>query len=731
MSVDVQQLFDLLPAVLRARDLSQAVVTPGWLGREDHDLYDALQTKLDSGGALTPLEQQQLDQLRQQAMAGPLASLLAVLAEQVAVLQEDLDQLYDDQFIETCADWVAPYIGDLIGYRMLHGVTPKVASPRAEVAHTIAYRRRKGTVIVLEQLARDVTGWNAAAVEFFQRLVMTQYMNHLRPQCLAAPDMRQWEPLQRLGTAFDSLMHTVDVRRIASGRGRHNIPNVGLFLWRLDAWPLTGSPAVALDPLRLRFHPLGIDQPLVTQPRTMDDFAQRTTPLNVPEPISRRVLAARLEQYYASASGESNSLGLGLWDAATQTLVPIPASDIRVCNLDDVPGGWAHMPTDGKVVIDPLLGRIALSSPLAGRTLRVDCHHGFSAPLGGGEYDRAAEVEDAQLPPHLLRVPQDFATLQAALNALQGLGEGGVVQVADSGRYEETLAIDVPASCRVTLRAEDGCRPTVVLGGEFDVRGGARSEVRLNGLLIAGAALRVPAGASNQLALLEIAHCTLVPGLALNADSSPQQPDAPSVVVEVDTVSLTLRRSLCGGMRLHADAAFSATDSILDATSVTGVAYAGLDAVGPGAAAQLVGCTVVGKLHALKMPLVSNSLLLARLAASDAWPAPVMAQRRQEGCVRFSLLPDSARVPRRYRCLPESADSPADAVPRFTSLRYGFAAYAQLSNASGAQLLVGADNDGQPGAFNFLCQPQRETNLRVRLDEYLRVGLEAGILYQS
>ena len=40
-------------------------------------------------------------------------------------LAESLEQLYDDQFIETCAEWVAPYIGDLIGYRTLHGVVPQ------------------------------------------------------------------------------------------------------------------------------------------------------------------------------------------------------------------------------------------------------------------------------------------------------------------------------------------------------------------------------------------------------------------------------------------------------------------------------------------------------------------------------------------------------------------------------------------------------------------------------
>ena len=33
------------------------------------------------------------------------------------------------------------------------------------------------------------------------------------------------------------------------------------------------------------------------------------------------------------------------------------------------------------------------------------------------------------------------------------------------------------------------------------------------------------------------------------------------------------------------------------------------------------------------------------------------------------------------------------------------------------------------GVFHFLMQPQRETNLRVRLDEYLPFGLQAGLIF--
>src|SRR5262249_38308321 len=173
--------------------------------------------------------------LREKAARGPLRALMTVFGDELAVIEENLAQLYDDLFVETSADWAIPYIGDLIGYEPLHALGQARGLARAEVAHTIALRRRKGTAAVLEQLARDVTGWNARAVEFFQLLGWTQYMNHLRRRCLSSPDMRSWEPLARIGTAFDSVAHSVDVRRIESRRGRFNIPNRGRGTWCAQA----------------------------------------------------------------------------------------------------------------------------------------------------------------------------------------------------------------------------------------------------------------------------------------------------------------------------------------------------------------------------------------------------------------------------------------------------------------------------------------------------------------
>ena len=155
-----------------------------------------------------------------------------LVEEQIAAVADDLDQLYDDQFIETCAPWVIPYIGDLIGYQSIKGITAAVDNPRAEVAETISLRRRKGTVLVMEQLARDVTGWGAHAVEFFRVLADTQYMNHIRLGNHYAPDLRRWQPGLYIDTGFDRTAHKVDVRRIASDAAATTFRTSGFFSGR-------------------------------------------------------------------------------------------------------------------------------------------------------------------------------------------------------------------------------------------------------------------------------------------------------------------------------------------------------------------------------------------------------------------------------------------------------------------------------------------------------------------
>ncbi len=673
MSLDVEKLAGLLPAIYRTRDAEQ-------------------------GGALR--------------------ALLSAIAGEIAVLEEDLAQLYDDQFIETCAEWVVPYIGDLIGYRALHGLTASVSSPRAEVANTIRFRRRKGAAAMLEDLARDVTGWDAAVGEIFTQLATTQYLNHVRPDNLAIADIRDARSLEQINRPFDKVTRTVDVRNIGSGRGRHNISNVAVFLWRLRAAPLTDSPAVRVDDRRYLFNPLGSNTQLHARSAHDQDFSTRVAPGEVPDPVTRRALDEDLQhppdrQVYFGAGKSLDISG-------------VTVDKLHVCDLSDLGQGWAHKPAAGTVAIDPVLGRIAFAEVPAALPL-VSYHYATSANLGGGEYDREDSIDPLLAP--VQKVPAPHATIQAALNAVTN---GGAVEIGNSGRYAERLRISVLAAARVELRAADRMRPAVTLSGELTVTGENAAEVTLSGLVVSGGTLHVVETAGHgRLQRLRLVHCTLVPGLALAPDGSPLQPTAPSLVVETADTVVEIDHCIVGALRVTDGAHVTIADSIVDATTDSGVAYAGLDGKASGATLTIENSTVIGKVHAAALPHVSNVLFFARQVAGDGFSGPVVSDRRQEGCVRFSYVPVGARVPRRYRCQPASDADALLVTPVFTSTRYGDPGYCQLSARSSPAITQGADDQAEMGAFHHLLQAQRETNLRVRLGEYLRFGLDAGIVYAS
>ena len=124
-----------------------------------------------------------LYRLRDVEQGYPLRALLQIIGEQADIVKRDIDALWDDYFIETCADWVIPYIGDLVANNPLYEVTGR----RADVAKTIYYRRRKGTLPMLEELARDVTGWRAHAVAFFESLGWRRTSIDLRYQMAPNP----------------------------------------------------------------------------------------------------------------------------------------------------------------------------------------------------------------------------------------------------------------------------------------------------------------------------------------------------------------------------------------------------------------------------------------------------------------------------------------------------------------------------------------------------------------
>lgn len=675
MTFDPEYIYSLLPAVYRNRDL-----------------------ELDTG------------------TGPPLKTFLAVIAEQVAVLRENLDQLYDDEFIETCAEWVVPYIGDLVGARGLFVFPGATFSQRALVANTLADRRRKGTVVGLEQLARDVTEWDASIVEYFQLLAVTEYMKHIRKRSIAFVDLRQNETLESLGTPLETSARTAEVRRIPPLRGRYNIPNIGIFLWRIGSHILTNSPAFQVDSRRYRFDPLGKDTSLYNSVETEVTITHLAGRLNVPMPITRGAFSRDPDAYYGP--GKSILLTVNGSEVERGMLSPPGASAsalVQVCNLSDrrdlngVVTGWAHKPF-GRIAIDPELGRIAFPEDQpAPSDVRVTWNYGFPADIAGGDYGRSTTFLAGLNP--VVKVPSAQPSIQAGLNLVAAAG--GVVEVSTNGIFSETPSIRAAAETQLELRAADEFRPILMSGADILVIGGDHAEVAISGLLIASGVLRIPAvdpvsNLPNRLQRVTLKHCTLLPGRL-------------SVLVEQPNVVLDIQHSIVGGIRIVETASALIHDSVLDAASDGEIAYAAPGGIRAGCSLELINTTVVGRVHAELLTLVSDTIFVSESLRPDA--PSLVVERRQQGCVRFSRLPADAQSPVQYRC--------TALEPVFHSLRYGDPHYCQLDARCPAEISQGGDDGAEMGVYHNLFQPQRVANLRARLDEYLRFGLEAGIFFAS
>src|ERR1044071_3791011 len=94
---------------------------------------------------------------------GVLRALVEIIAAQAARLRRSHDRQWEDRFIDLCDSWAVPYLGALVGTRLVSALDP--TPRRIAVAKTIYYRRRKGTPRVLEELIADIARWEGVVVE--------------------------------------------------------------------------------------------------------------------------------------------------------------------------------------------------------------------------------------------------------------------------------------------------------------------------------------------------------------------------------------------------------------------------------------------------------------------------------------------------------------------------------------------------------------------------------------
>jgi hypothetical protein len=736
-----------------------------------------------------------IHRLRDHEQGQPLRALLQVIAEQVQLIEDDIGSLYDNWFIETCDNWVVPYLADLIGGAPAGEAGPfgdprtaeglgrnRALMSRREVANTLRYRLRKGTLAVLERLARDVAGMPARAVEFQRLLAASVALNSQRLRAGRSVDLRQGRRLGVLGGPFDEAAHLPDLRRMGSSHtpGRFNPPSVGLFVWRLRAYPITHAPASCIEavgPHCYSFSVLGNDVPLFNRPRADADADAIAGELDVPAPIDRRAFSqstivdgqARTRaspDYYGLAveGGTTVARSLVIWaedwpPKEADNRKPVARERIVPTDLDR----WSYVPRNGELAVDPERGRIVFPPRQLPKRVYVSYHYGFSGDVGGGEYERPLLQRDSAT---LVRV-KGKTELQRALEPWKRqTDEGGelviaadqpahaVIEITDSGVY--TIPIDLALDARHSLqiRAALRTRPVIrLLDWQADapdsltITGREGSRFILDGVMIAGRGVRL----TGALESFTVRHSTLVPGWSLEPDCDPQRPAEPSIDVTDSHPCIVVEHSIVGSIQVNnneVDAEpvpIRISDSVIDATG-TDCDSPECEAIGAAgsmiahAVLRIVRSTIIGRVMSHAIELAENSILLGRVTVA----------RRQIGCMRFCHVPHGSRTPRRFNCQPDLVearvrqDAPVATAPqvleaalqaerrrvwpRFGSTRYGTPAYCQLTPDCAEEIARGADDESEMGVFHDLFQPLRLASLRTRLDEFVPAAVDAGVI---
>jgi hypothetical protein len=713
-----------------------------------------------------------------------LRALLTAIASQAAVARRSQDRLWDDMYVELADDWAVPYIADLVATRLVSALNPRAR--RADVAKTIYYRRRKGTLTVLEQLVADIGGWDGKVVEEFRRL--GRYRHGLDGPALIGrvtgtpegglADLRSVRGARLAGDPFDEFHYTPEMRRPRGRQGLRAISTLAFHLCRLQSVAFQG-----VQPQRVRdlpgsrdfytFDPSGRDVPLFSADVPSRDWAAWCTAQEweLPRVIDCRLLnesvfvigdeeiawvldtgpngapIASLAQRQSAAADLRRLVGqrfdqratlsrvlAGMPQAATLTtpgvlagllsraLVPdcgsaalLPAAGglaafgspvlqvrilgspssaregIRGADLD----GWpTPVVADVDLLVDPARGRFLFDTGTGDpQDLRVDYRTGQAGPIGAGALSRQTGT-----------TPATVHWQQRSTAA--GVPATGILQIDDSSTFvAPPNQTGIVASI---VRAADGQRPYVWLQADWRLgASGSNRELRLEGLWI-GAQPAASLRLEGDFHTVALRWCTLDPG-GLDAMGAPLPPCPLVIAGTID--KLVIENCILPGLRL--DGANAGVDTIEIRDSIVDAGQAGSDGVAaPRASLLMERCTVIGPdLSALGVDVekldASDSLIAARADVTDL----------QNGCFRFSARGQGSRVPHPY------ASHIIDDLQRlFASRRFGDPAYGTLSALAPVDLLRGAEEGCEIGAFCAERNPIRFDSLRTKAEEYMPFG---------
>ncbi len=644
---------------------------------------------------------------------GPLRELIELLAGQAAILRRSHDRLWDDQFIEFCCDWAVPYIGDLLGTRMVSALDTRGC--RTDVAKTIYYRRRKGTLRILEELISDITDWEGTVVENFRRLGRTRHGLDPHPEKFmgrisstppgGTANLRNLNMKYLRQTAFDEYHYTTDMRRHKGKKGRYSITKLAFHIYRLKAYRIEKATPLKLEDGTYSFDPSGREIPLFKpRNRSQDRVIPFDNDQNGIENWEKWRLAKEWE-----LPGEircrllddiidKNLLPVSLLIKVTDEVVEPVAGDIK--NIDKIP--------DGKgLLIDPGKGRFAFKDNRK-KSESVSYHYGFSGNIGAGTYDRRKWIEECgscipfkETDPHVIKEGGELVT--------NYLNPTDILEIRDSSTYSPINNFtDIE---NLIIRSANRQRPylkintSLVLG----TAGKKNATLNLNGLWIGSKADNFECLVlQGDYEKVVISHLTLDPGNS-ESDEGKKHPYI-KLVIKGYVENLVIKDSITGPIETQGNG------QIDELTIIDSIIQARDQAIKmQGGNVELKAVTVFGKVDVHRL-FATDTIITGKVSVTDI----------QDGCFRFSAAPIASQLPKPYENYEIELGQRI-----FASERFGDPEYARLCESAPVELISGAENHLEMGAFNKLRNSVKLASLKAKVDEYMPFGLIPIYIFEN
>jgi hypothetical protein len=367
--------------------------------------------------------------------------------------------------------------------------------------------------------------------------------------------------------------------------------------------------------------------------------------------------------------------------------------------------------------------------------LALGYHYGFAGPIGAHPVAR-------ELPDPFLPTITGGGVLDPTL-----LADDRVLQFDDSRTYTLTIH-HAAAVTNAALQAKGDQRPYVRVTSDDGMTGDAanlRPDVpasgetrsfRIEGVWLGSAddtkpdfviERAAPAGTDFDWDEVVIRGSTFDPG-GLRGDGTEISPLRLRIIGRIQR--LVIDHCVLGPILVEqladcADSGFVSelviTDSIVDGSNFS--PQTALDCVT--GTVELERVTVLGDVNVALLQ-ASDSIILGTLNVLN----------QQQSCLRFSAVSPGGSLPRLFEVF--GPGRPSDNVPDtpivsafFTSLRFGDPGYATLSVVAPSEIVTGAENGSEMGAFSSLLRPIRLNSIVNKVDEFKPAGVIAQYVLEG